>query len=781
MRAPLGRAGGPPKRESRPRLATGAAGIGIEERRLRTLVENLPNLIVRYDTDLNRTYVNLAWEAATGLRAGDVIGKPIGAVHPQPSDATYVDAARHVLATGNAQGVETEWVNVRGETLYLSYTIVPECDDSGRAIGLVSVGVDLSERRRMNEEVKALNRQLELQVQEYQTLLSVASDAIFVADTDRRYIDVNIAACQLLGYTREELLGLSVSDITRPTDNPGQEGRFVRMRTGETVLSERMLRRKDGSLLVAELSAVELPDGRGLAIVRDITARKELEKEQARLATAVEQADEAIVITDQAATILYVNPAFERVSGYSREELLGENSRILHSGQHDASFYKEMWTTLQSGRTWHGIFVNRRKDGSLYEEDAWITPIRDPDGSVVSYVGVKRDVTRERILEAQLHQSQKMEAIGQLAGGIAHDFNNLITAIRGYSELVRDTLPAGSPSREDVEQIVLAADRAAELTKQLLAFSRRQVLRPQVVSPAQIVDGIVPMLRRLLGEDIELVTSTVPDLGHVRADPNLLERIVLNLAVNARDAMPGVGRLDIRTANAEFEVGPEARQAGVPAGRYVVIEVSDTGAGMDPATRDHAFEPFFTTKDPGSGSGMGLAVVHGAVKASGGEIFLYSEPDQGTTFKIYLPRVDDAITAGREPDRAPVPGGSETILLVEDEITVREFARRSLEGLGYTVMEASNGAEALVMAGETGYAFDLLLTDVVMPIMGGRQLVDSLKASRPDLPVVFMSGFAAQQGDAAALDPTAFVLDKPFSRELLGRAIRRALEERQPA
>jgi two-component system cell cycle sensor histidine kinase/response regulator CckA len=750
-----------------------------EERRLRALTDSIPDMVVRYDTDLRRTYVNRAWEEATGLRSEDVIGKRVGVVHPQPSDDTYMAALRRAMETGTSQKVETLWENARGKTLYLEYTIAPECDDDGRVIGLLAIGHDLSERRRIEEDMRALNRELERQVQQYQMLLEQASDAIHVIDSERRYIDVNLAACALVGYTREEHLQLSVPDVVPPEENPGQDARFDRMDAGETVLTERVLRRKDGSLLVAEINSRRLPDGRYQAIVRDITARKELEKEQARLATAVQQADEAIVITDPAATILYVNPAFERVSGYSRDELIGQNSRILHSGQHDAAFYSAMWSTLLAGKTWHGTFVNRRKDGSLFEEDAWITPMRGQDGSVVSYVGVKRDVTRERALEAQLHQAKKMEAIGQLAGGIAHDFNNLITAIRGYGELVRDSLPPGSVQRDDVEQIVQAADRAAELTRQLLAFSRREALTPRVVSPAEIVDGIVPMLRRLLGEDIELMTRAAPDVGRIRADPNMLERVVLNLAVNARDAMPGGGRLSIDIANAEFEAGPEARDASMPAGSYVVMAVADTGAGMDAATRERAFEPFFTTKDSGSGSGMGLATVHGAVKQSGGEILLYSEAGRGTTFRIYLPRVDDPVAASEAPDQIPLPRGSETILLVEDEASVRDFARRSLEGLGYTVIEASNGAEALARAEHHGDSIDLLLTDVVMPGMSGRKLVKRLRASRPDLRVVMMSGFAAQQADGAALDAGAVVLNKPFARESLGRAVRRALDERQ--
>jgi two-component system cell cycle sensor histidine kinase/response regulator CckA len=876
-----------------------ADALAEQERRFRTLVDNLPDLVVRYDTNLCRTYVNPAWEKASGLGAEEVVGVPVADVLPRSYVEPYFAALRRAIETGSVQKIEFRWVNARRETLVLDYVIAPEHDLHGRVVSLLAVGrditerrrtedalrrseaelrriidtanegicvlgpdagckfvnakfaqmlgyaademigrpvtdymfeedvpshegrmearrrgisedyerrfrrkdgqplwtrvsatpifedddfagsfamlTDITERRRAAEEVRTLNRELERQVLQYRMLLDQASDAIFVSDADRHYVDVNIAACDLLGYTREELLRLSIHDVVPPEENQGQPERFVRMRAGETVLSERTLRCKDGSLLVAELNSRQLPDGRFQAIVRDVTSRRRLEEEQARLATAVEQADEAIVITDPSASILYVNPSFERVSGYPRAELIGSNPRILHSGQHDAAFYREMWSTLLAGQTWHGILVNRRKDGSLYEEDAVITPIRGADGAVVSYVGVKRDITREQALEAQLRQSQKMEAIGQLAGGIAHDFNNLITAIRGYSELVRESLPPGD--RDDIDQVVLAADRAAELTRQLLAFGRRQVLQPRVLAPAEIVEGIAPMLRRLLGEHIELLVHAAPDVGRIRVDPSKLEQIIVNLAVNARDAMPGGGRLVIETTNAEINARSEPAHAEMTPGPYVVLRVTDTGSGMDEETRARAFEPFFTTKEPGSGTGMGLAVVYGIVAASGGEIDLYSGLGQGTTFEIYLPRVDEeAIAAAVATEAAAVPRGSETILLVEDEASVRTFARRALEELGYVVIEASNGAEAAARAtGHTG-RIDLLVTDVVMPRVGGRELAERLRAARPELPILFMSGFSGNAVSGADLTPPdAPILAKPFTREGLGRAVRRAL------
>ena len=388
-------------------------------------------------------------------------------------------------------------------------------------------------------------------------------------------------------------------------------------------------------------------------------------------------------------------------------------------------------------------------------------------------------VTGRRGLEAQLRQARRLEAVGQLAGGIAHDFNNLLTAIRGYAELVRGNLGPDDQNRADLDQVVLAADRAAELIGQLLAFSRRQVLQPRVLDPAEIVTGVTPMLRRLLGENIELATHAAPNLGCVKVDPSQLEQVIVNLAVNARDAMPEGGKLTIETANVVLGPAYAAAHAGVTPGPYVALIVSDTGSGMEEATRAHIFEPFFTTKELGKGTGMGLATVHGIVNQSGGSIYLYSEPGHGTTFKIYLPRVADeaARRAGTVPTAA-APTGSETILLVEDEAAVRSYAARVLTEQGYSVLEASSGAEALALASHAG-AIDLLVTDVVMPGLQGHQLGAQLSAVRPGLRALYVSGFTENSVvHHGVVGEGIYFLQKPFSGEELGWAVRQALDKR---
>jgi nitrogen-specific signal transduction histidine kinase/ActR/RegA family two-component response regulator len=404
----------------------------------------------------------------------------------------------------------------------------------------------------------------------------------------------------------------------------------------------------------------------------------------------------------------------------------------------------------------------------------------DDQGRTVKITGAFQDITERKRLEEQLRQAQKMEAVGQLAGGVAHDFNNLLTAMRGYAELARRGLEEDEPRRNDLDEVIANADRAAALVRQLLAFSRRQVLRPLVLDPADIMEGLVPMLRRLLGEDVELNTRTEPGLGRVKVDPSQLEQVIVNLAVNARDAMPGGGRLDIELTNADLGPRYADTHLEVASGPYVLLTVSDSGVGVDAETRAHMFEPFFTTKEPGKGTGMGLATVYGIVKQSAGAISVYSEPGCGTTFRIYLPRVAEEPTAavGETLAARPSSSGSETILLAEDEPAVRGFARRTLEELGYTVLEATGSVEALTIAAAHAGPIALLVTDVVMPGLPGPKLAEKLEAARPKLRTLYVSGFTAASVISHGVPEYGIAfLAKPFSADALGHAVRAVLDQ----
>lgn len=528
-----------------------------------------------------------------------------------------------------------------------------------------------------------------------------------------------------------------------------------------------------------------MPKGQLDASLLERTIRHALDRahtmqEMARLVAIIEQTADIIVVTDTAARIQYVNPVFERVTGYTREEVLGQNPRLLKSDQTKPDLHRRLWCTITAGRSWNGLLTNRKKDGSLFEVRAVISPVRDTAGQVVSYVSVARDMTYERQMEAQLRQSQKIEAVGRLAGGIAHDFNNLLTVITGYTVLALQSEGLSPTAHDQIESVQKAADRAAELTRQLLAYSRRQTLHLRVVNLNDVVAAMLPMLRRVISEDIELQTIFTPHTSPVRADITQLEQVVLNLVINARDAMPRGGRIVIETA--DFVVAePLADHSGdLQPGRYVRLAVTDNGVGMTDEVKAHLFEPFFTTKGPGKGTGLGLATCYGIIEQSGGHIRAYSEVGQGSVFKIYLPAVDAPVeVTAPASDGSPQFLGTETILLVEDETLVRELAAYVLREAGYVVIEAGHGREALeLVQAVPERKIDLVVSDLVMPHMDGQQMMESLWQLCPKLPVLFVSGYTHDVlASRDVLTRDQDFLEKPFSpsrllwktRQLLSR------------
>jgi PAS domain S-box-containing protein len=485
------------------------------------------------------------------------------------------------------------------------------------------------------------------------------------------------------------------------------------------------------------------------------------------------------VIADTDGSIQYVNPAFEQMTGYPRDEVLGKNPRLLKSGKQEPLFYARMWETLTHGGVWSGHFTNRRKDGVLYEVEATISPIRNDDGQLVNYVATSRDVTREIQLEEQFRQTQKMEAVGRLAGGIAHDFNNLLTSILGYSRLVADDFEEGHPAKKDMEEVIHAGERAAALTKQLLAFSRKQMIEPRPINVNAIVLDMDKLLRRTLGEDVELITLIDNEMGCINADAGLIEQTIMNLAVNARDAMPKGGSLTLQTATIRFDEKQCRGRINAEPGEYVMVSVRDTGMGMSSETRDHCMEPFFTTKEKGKGTGLGLSIVYSIVKQFGGFIDIESSPGMGTDIRMYLPAVDAAACETGTRDRVALPRGTETILVVEDEETVRRLAVRILESLGYQVLQARHGGEALLICERFEKPIQLVLSDVVMPHLGGQELIERLRKIRHDFKVLYMSGFTDESFVRNAKDgQEVALLLKPFTQETLAVRVRQILDRR---
>jgi len=639
--------------------------------------------------------------------------------------------------------------------------------------------VDITERKRAEAELRETNEKL-------RAVIDAAPLAVLTLDPEGRVTSWNPAAERIFDWEASEAFGRSVPLVAERQEEIDEL--YARVMRGELLAGVDLLRfKRDGTPVDVSLWAAPLFDAEGevagsLAMLADITEQKRAEQQRVLLSTAVEQAADAIVITDNEGAIQYVNPAFEAITGYERDDVLGRNPRLLASGRHDAAFYRELWDTLTSGDVWTGQFINRRKDGTIYWQLGTISPVRDTRWEVVNYVSVARDVTREMELETQLRQAQKMEAIGQLAGGIAHDFNNLLTAILGNSEMLLSAPGAKGLARELAEEIAEAGKRAASLTRQLLAFGRRQVLQPEVLDLNAVISEVTQMVRRVIGEQVTLKEELDAALGFVSADRGQLEQVIVNLAVNARDAMPDGGALTIETANVDLDDAYAEMHAPTAPGRYVMVAISDTGVGMDEEVRSRIFEPFFTTKELGKGTGLGLATVYGIVKQSKGYIWVYSEPGQGTTFKVYLPRVEDAeaLSEVRRPlggAPEPAPGRGETVLLVDDDRGVRAVACRTLTDCGYTCLEASGPTEALEVVQRHEGPLHLLITDLVMPEIGGPELAERLLASFPELQVLYMTGYTerAIQRPLAAKRPKLLV--KPFNRQSLLRRSREALDE----
>jgi PAS domain S-box-containing protein len=513
----------------------------------------------------------------------------------------------------------------------------------------------------------------------------------------------------------------------------------------------------------------------------------QLAEAQRRLIIAVEQAAEAVVITDVQGTILYVNPAFERITGYSHVQAIGFGPRSPKGSKDHAAFYLDMWRMATSSPPWHGRFTDRKPDGSLYTVDSTLTPVRNQAGEMINYVATLRDVTREVQLEEQFRQAQKMEALGRLAGGIAHDFNNLLTVVHMSAALIKRQLRPEDPLWEHVQRIQDTGKRAANLTRQLLSFSRREVAEPKILNLSELVGDLSQMLQRIVGEDIELVTALRDDLSAVKVDPTQMDQVIMNLVVNARDAMPQGGSLTIETANTILDETYAATHVDVQPGRYVMLAITDTGVGMDSEVQSHLFEPFFTTKEPGQGTGLGLATVFGIVKQSRGHIRVYSEVGLGTTFKIYLPCIVKGEARHKAAPDAFQRGstrlaiGTQTILVVEDEADVLNLAVGVLQSCGYRVLAAGDGLEAVCISEQHDGPIHLLLTDAVMPQISGQELAKQLQRRRPEMRVLYMSGYADNaivQHGLLALG--AAFLPKPFTVEQLTQKVWAVLNEKSP-
>jgi len=616
-----------------------------------------------------------------------------------------------------------------------------------------------------------------------------AADLIAVVDMEGNRIFNSLSYEKVLGYTLDELKRSSSFAHIHPEDidrvrQAGEEAR----RTGIGSPSEYRIRHKDGRWRVLESTASVIRNSKGdpekLVIVnRDVTERKRaaeaLERSETSFRSVVEDAPYGIYRASIAGKLILVNPALQKILGYdSREELLQANLGT-HIYRHTSEHQKFVQAVVQERYIKDVELEWKRKDGApiMVRCSGW--PVKDEAGAVTCLEVFAEDVTERRVLERQLRMAQKMEAVGRLSGGIAHDFNNLLGVIIGYSQVLKRSLGNANPLFEHAEEIEKASQRAVSLTRQLLAFSRQQVLEPVILNLNSLVSDMEKMLPRLIGEDVALKLELDSELAQVKADPSQIEQVIMNLAVNARDAMPDGGKLTIQTANVELDLAYTRQHPGSRVGQYVMLAVRDTGTGIDPEIQSQIFEPFFTTKERDKGTGLGLATVYGVVKQSGGYIAVDSEKGDGACFSVYLPRVAQTVSTDAETKTGPPASirGSETILLVEDAEPVRKLANMFLRDSGYNVLTAPDGIKALEVARSHSGSIHLLLTDVVMPGINGRVLAERLAPLQPGMKVLYMSGytdsFIAGHG---VLETGTHLLHKPFTQEALARKVREVLD-----
>ena len=521
--------------------------------------------------------------------------------------------------------------------------------------------------------------------------------------------------------------------------------------------------------------------------IRLVEQQQRIQKYEIRkLATLIQQIPVSIILTDERGVIQFVNPAFTQITGYSPEEAIGRRPNILKSGKHDQQFYQSMWQKITAGQHWRGVLINRKKDGSEYYCENLIFPIVDAGGKIVNYVAISQDITRQKKMEDQIHQMQKMESIGLLAGGIAHDFNNLLTVINGYAQLAAMRLKKNHPLYPIVKEILQAGQRAENLTGQLLAFSRKQPHKPEVLNINEVISSLYPMLRRLISEDIQIETVLAEGLPNIKADKSQIEQILINLIVNAQDAIhalekpPPFKKILIETGQAFFDKHYVKNYPHRSEGHYVYFAITDNGIGMDEEIKAHIFEPFFTTKKKHQGTGLGLSTVYGIVKQNSGHIDVYSEPGKGSTFKIYWPVVQGAVKKKKEFLNQVRWSGREKILVVEDDPAVRKFAVDALISLGYEVVEAANGRAALELLKNGDNTFDVIITDMVMPEMNGKEFAEIVKKQYPNTKIIFASGYTDNFYKNGVLSEDMHFLPKPYYIHTLARAVRKVLDTPHP-
>jgi PAS domain S-box-containing protein len=755
---------------------------------------SLPEAVAVVDTGYRLVWVNTAMETFIGIPREEIIGETCYSLVHKTEEPFQGCPLQRAMDNRCRESAEIEFPE---KNLWLKMTVDPIVDENGRVAGAIRYLSDITSRKEAERIAIHHSRNQEELAGRMASLMDNIPGAVYRGFRDWSLGFIGAGVKRITGYAPGEFLNGTVTwrDLIHTDDID-----LVKQAFRQAVHEKRMIlrveyrtRHKDGSIRWLSDRRRLIYDAEGNfdyvdGLLLDITDRRQSEDAlrvtYEKLQAVIEASPLAILGLDPEGNVTMWNPAAGRMTGWSEEEALGRPLPIVPKDK--KLEFQALLARALSGEYLSGVEVRRqKKDGSPIDISIWTSPLCDPWGEAVGIIAFLADVTERKQMEEtlrnseeQLRQSQKIEAIGRLAGGIAHDFNNLLTAIRGYSDLLLYRIDSSSPLRKDVEEIQKAGERATSLTRQLLAFSRKQVLQPKVLDLNAVVAGMDGMLRRLIGEDIDLVTVLKPGLWNVQTDPGQVEQVIMNLIVNARDAMSKGGKVTIETSNVELDDWYVRRHAVVKPGGYVLLSTSDTGIGMDEETKIRLFEPFYTTKEKGKGTGLGLSTVYGIVKQSGGYIWVYSEIGKGATFKVYFPRFCGANAETRsEGASGSAFFGRETVLVVEDEEVVRALVRDILEGNGYTVLTASNGVEAQKVGRSHKTPIHLIVTDVVMPKMGGREAAELLAPHLPGVKVLYMSGYTNEAiVHHGVLESGIPFLKKPFTPDALLRKVRQLLD-----
>ncbi len=763
------------------------------EKKFRDVVENLNDVFYNHSpTRGTMLYINKMYEKIWGLTTDSLYASPksfLDPVHPEDRHILYESFTRQM--GGEATDVEYRITKPDGSVAWIRDIGIPLPGIDGPATQIVGTARDITELKKFTSALEKSQQNLErlgADLEKKQGRLLVAQEVAKIGSWDVDFVtgkvDWSLEMFRLFGRDPDTFtLNLdAVFTGIHPEDREWVRAKFmaamtshephlIHHRTIDAAGNVRHIEARFQFFFDAENNPVS-----AVGTCQDITNRRHLEEERERLTTAIEQSDDMIAITDREGRFLYVNGAFERITGFSRKEAIGQNHRITKGGTHSKDFYQEFWNTLNAGKTWKGIFNNRKKSGDLYPEESVVSPIRNQLGQVIGFVSIKSDATEKIAREERSNEAQKMEAIGRLAGGIAHDFNNMLTVILARSELSL-TMETLTPSLSKTLNLIQnAATRSADLTKRLLTFARRQAQSPSVLHLSIGIGKLEPIIRSIVGEDIDLRITSTNDLWPIFIDTELLDQSIVNLCQNARDAIQKkpartAGRIDIELSNTTLD-----GDSGVDRKDYLQILVRDDGIGMDLQTQSRAFEPFFSTKEIGSGTGLGLAMTHGIISQSMGIINIHSQPGVGTEIRILLPRYQDEASGAESGSAIVAPGNGERILLVEDEIMVLESTADMLRQLGYEVTATQCPLDALQRISESDLDIDMIITDLVMPSMNGWDLIQRVRALRPTIRYIIISGYTSGIVEEKLLIESGdHFLAKPFTSLALSAAVRRVL------